>query len=134
MTLDLVRSVATNVRYWAEAQAARENNTDLCGWCARASAHLFRELKKFGINSEIHLWEEFGTRFAHVFLVVEDHVVDVTATQFPQFKNTDVVILHEAEAKAYEFYKTFRTFRNDVELRKHQLKEKWPKHQVAFTK
>jgi ribosomal protein S21 len=128
---DTVLAVATDVRYWAEGRA-RPEDSDLNGWCAKASAQLFRELQEEGIPAEIHMWAWHNDESAHVFVVVEDHVVDVTATQFRQFVNKPVVIMHKREAEAYEFYRTERVFADADELRKHQKKTRWPAEQVAY--
>lgn len=124
-----VLAVATDVRYWAEGRA---NNEDLNGWCARASAELFKQLKAEDIEAEIHVWNETEGEPSHVFVVVEDHVVDVTATQFPEFVDTPVVIMHQREAEAHEFYQTKHVFHSVQELLKYQKKTRWPGHQMAF--
>jgi hypothetical protein len=126
---DIVMAEAMEVRYWAEAQAEYE---DLNGWCARASAELHKRLLKKGIASEIHMWHWDMDESAHVYCVVEDHVVDVTASQFHQFRNVPVVILHCREAEVYDFYQTKEVFKCAASLRRMQKKTKWPANQVAF--
>lgn len=77
----LIRKLANEVRKWAEhIQKTTDDeygyDEDLCGLCAIASARLHFRLKQHNIESTIiHGW-------AHVFLVIEGVVVDVTATQF----------------------------------------------------
>lgn len=124
-----VETIARHVRAWALDQAGVYER-DLCGWCGICSAELWRRLTRAGVDSRIHLhnsdWE------SHVFLVVDDHIVDVTATQFTEFRQVPVVIIPEFEGKAYSFYSTVEVFNTAEELRRHQLKTKWPKMQVAF--
>lgn len=130
---DKVFPIAQRVRSWAEYNASKRNNKkDLTGWCAIASAYLFRELKKAGIDAEIHLYE--GHRYCHAYVVVDDHVVDVTATQFKPFSKTPVVILHHKEAAQHEFYYGSQVFYFPSNLRDYQLRHGWPKEQVAFTR
>jgi len=131
---DTVLGIAEDVRFWAEGKA-EHGLENLKGWCAKASAELFRLLCKEGIESEIHLWVHKSykkPRAAHVFLVVDDHVVDVTATQFEEFSNTPVLIMHHREAEVYEFYQTVKTFKSIPELIAGQKKTRWPTHQIAF--
>jgi len=129
--LSNVLAIATDVRYWAEGRS--ENHTaHLRGWCARASAELFKKLSKKGINAEIRAWTCGITDAAHVFIVVEDHIVDVTATQFREFRDTPVLILHEKEAQDYEFYQTSASFKSVQELLVWQKKAHWPGDQMAF--
>jgi hypothetical protein len=125
-----VSLVATQVRYWAEGKAQGKSR-ELDGWCAIASAHLFNELKKLGIECEIHAWVHKSGE-AHVYVVVDDHVIDVTATQFREFRNTPVVMMHQREAEQHEFYQTVSVFHSVEDLRKWQQKGRWPKHQIAY--
>lgn len=128
--LSRVFSVAQQVRIWTHERAVRAkyNSHNLSGWCAISSAHLFRELRKAKITAELHYVS------GHCFVVVEDHVVDVTATQFGEFTKTPILILHLKEAEQHWFYKTEKIFENPTELREHQLKEKWPRCQIAYTR
>ena len=125
-----VAMVATQVRYWAESRAPKEDHR-LDGWCAIASARLFSELDKQGIKSEIHVWVAPSGE-AHVYVVVDDHVVDVTATQFREFRSSFVVIIHQREAEQYEFYRTVEVFHSVKDLRKWQKKGRWPARQMAY--
>ena len=126
-----VLNIASNVRCWAEARASNDCE-NLRGWCARASAELFKQLKKAGIPAEIHAWTCGVSDAAHVFIVVEDHVVDVTATQFWQFSDMPVVIMHQRETVMYDFYQTSTSFKSVQELLVWQKKSHWPGDQMAF--
>jgi hypothetical protein len=126
-----IEAIATDVRYWAEGRSQRE---DLGGWCAIASAQLYRELVKEGFTPEIHMWSWQRDASAHVFVVVEDHVVDVTATQFKQFRDKPVVIMHCREAEAYTFYQTVDVFKTADALRAHQKRTRWLAAEVAYAR
>ena len=134
--MNTVLSIAQKVRTWTEQKEIKVNpskpDLKLTGWCAIASCHLFRQLANAGIKSEIHLYE--GKDYSHAFIVVDDHVVDVTATQFRQFRKTPVVIIHQKEAEQYEFYNSDMIFQFPAKLRDHQLKEGWPNNQIAMTR
>lgn len=128
--MEQVEQIARQVRRWAKMNAKREDYSpdDLMGWCARASAELFLRLKDAGIKSEIHLHEGWPS---HCFIVVDDHIVDVTATQFAEFKNKAVVILHQREAESYDFYQTHKVFDDVKKLHKLQRKTNWPMSQTV---
>lgn len=128
--LTFVKAIAYEVREWAEGKV--EPSSDLCGMCAIASAELYRRLKKHGIESEIHLYDDSESCTAHVFLVVDDHVVDVTATQFQELENERVVILPKKLAEAYDFYNTAKIFKEPVTLKKWQRKTQWPSDQMVL--
>ena len=127
-----VQSIALEVRAWTEAAAAQkgEIRTDLNGWCAIASGELHKRLVKAKVRAELHMaLDEIG---CHVYVVVEDHVVDVTATQFREFKHDPVVIKHHKEIEHIWFYQSGEVFHSAKDLRKYQLREGWPNDQVAY--
>ena len=127
------REVALETRAWAEweADSADSRSEDLNGWCAIASGELHKRLEKVGIKAEIHMarTEECS---CHVFVVVDDHVVDVTATQFHLFRGEHVLIKHQRELDHHWFYLTEQVFKSAKELRRHQIKTDWDKAQIAY--
>ena len=125
-----VLPIAERVRKWTEAKAEKANYNphNLCGWCAISAAQLFRELKRAHIDAELHYVS------GHCFVVVDDHVVDVTATQFGPFNHVKILILHVKEAEQHWYYQTAKVFKYPTELREHQLKERWPNKQIAYTR
>ena len=122
--------VAKKVREWTQKKAERAhyNPHNLCGWCAISAAQMFRELKRAGIEAELHYVS------GHCFTVVDDHIVDVTATQFREFENVEINIIHTKEAEQHWYYQTSKTFTYTTQLREHQLKERWPRRQIAYTR
>lgn len=91
---ELILSCARRVRAWTKRQAHKYYDmsfderidsqddyyeidpSDLMGGCAIASTRLFLELQKLGIPAELCVTH------THAFLVVDGHILDVTATQF----------------------------------------------------
>ncbi len=128
-----VSTAARKVRAWCEAENAKREcsraTENLGGWCAIASARLWRELQAKGINAEIHLSQEGDC--AHVFLVIDDHVVDVTATQFRPFSHQPLVIMHLKEAEVHWFYQTSKKFNDADKLREDQVTNGWPPNQTV---
>ena len=133
---DLVRCTAEAVRYWAEGRAVgTEGEEDLSGWCAIATAELWRQLTTIGFRPELHAWIcPQDKESAHVFLVVDDHVVDITATQFSKMRNIPIYIEHTKEAERWEHYQTQEVFTSPEDLIRWQKKGKWPGEQVAWSK
>ena len=129
--LTRVHEIALEVRSWCENEADKARRSDnLLGYCAIASAELFKRLKKAGIPSEIHMSN--GGWCSHVFLSVEDHIVCVTATQFSEFRYQPVVIIHYKVAQQHSFFTTDELFFDVKSLRKYQAKKGWPNNQVAY--
>lgn len=137
MQQDLVRSIAESVRYWTEGRAVGTiGEEDLSGWCAIASAELFRQLKVEGISSQLYVWVCPKDReSAHVYLVVDDYVVDITCTQFSKMRGIPVFIEHVREAVRFDWYGTPDEVFNSVEdLIRYQKKTRWTVAQIAWAK
>ena len=128
-----VTAIALGTRSWAESRAYRTNYNpeDLEGWCAIASAELHKRLKAEEIPAEIHMWVS-GFGECHCFCVVDDHVVDITATQFKEFRDRTVVIMPMLTAMEYEMYRGTEVFKCGKDLRRFQKRERWPSCQIAF--
>jgi hypothetical protein len=132
-TLDHVKNIATDVRHWVEAIAGKvwDDRHDLNGYCAIAAAELHRRLALEHVRAELHMAVmECGS--SHCWVVVNDHVVDVTATQFKEFRGRPIVVLHQKEAEQFWFYRTTEIFFSSKQLRKSQQRTGWPVHQVAY--
>jgi hypothetical protein len=138
----LIRKIAREVRLWAEKIQQNDPEDiypkDLCGLCAIATAKLHMQLKKNKIKSTI----VYGDH--HVFLVVDDFVVDVTATQFPNtlrgfgfFRAPKILIVSwkklQVSKRRGEISPWTDTVRfNSVnKLAKWQRKEDWPEEQLV---
>lgn len=130
---DKILTIAKEVRDWVQEKADKTSYhpEDLTGWCAIASAELHRSLAKVNIKSEIRLRD---IEPCHAYVLVDDHVLDVTATQFVQFTHDTVVLLHAKEADAFIFYRAEFQFDSPDKLRNHQIKNKWPRKQLAHIK
>ena len=131
-TKTLVKSIASQCRQWVEDRDQLERNPSgsLGGWCAIAAAHLWRELQRKGIEAAIGYANM--TFSCHCYVIVDDHVLDITATQFNEFRDTSIVFVHEREAAIYKFYNTTETFSDARALRKFQKKNRWPVEQICY--
>lgn len=127
-----VIAVAKRAREWALEEAAYDtyNKFDLCEWCAIASGKLHTELLNERVNATINVTESYLG--CHAYVVVDDHIVDITATQFREFNDKPIVIMHLKEAEQFWYYVATDMFTSAKDLRKHQLKVKWPRKQLAY--
>jgi hypothetical protein len=91
----------------------------LCGLCARASALLFEMLKNAGYNPRIAV----SLRANHFFVLLNGHVIDITATQF-NFANQERVHIETNEEKEVHYHVDW-TFDNVPTLIAWQRKAKW---------
>ena len=132
-TRDTIATIAHQVRVLLEAQSFESGYgaADLAGWCAIGAGMLCKALIAAGYKAEIGMWEgESGE--CHCYCIVDDHVVDVTATQFSEFVCERVVIMREVEAMEYGYYHTTNRFKTVKDLRRYQKREGWPSDQLAF--
>lgn len=126
--------VAIDVRVWAEARAeGTYMASDLNGMCAIATAELHRRFSRIGLAAEIHAWVcPHDGQSAHVFLVVDDYVVDVTATQFSKMRGQRIYVRHLREAEEWDWYQSQRQFNNIAGLLRWQKKHGWPAEQRVW--
>jgi len=72
---------------------------------------------------------------SHIYLVVDDYIVDVTATQFAKYRSKTLLIMHEREADQwYHGSQGADTdcFNTPEELRLLQKRWRWPASQIVF--
>ena len=83
--MDKIIQIAEENRKWAESVAnyflsqSKDRwffSSNLCGMCAIASLRLFRELRAAGYEAQI------AYTLGHVFVVYDNLIIDITATQF----------------------------------------------------
>lgn len=130
-----VYDIAEDVRNWVENLARKRKdifNAGLSGYCAIASAELYRRLTAAGIEAELQIAST--QEASHAYVVCEDYIIDVTATQFSEFRQQHIVILHTKEAERYWFYRGEFVFDNANKMRKAQISWGWPQEQIALTR
>lgn len=94
----LLIQILPSVRAKMEEVAELEDfSNDLCGLCARSAAITFKLLKMFGLNPLLCV------TWGHVFVLLDDYVVDVTATQF---EYEEKIFIRHKEDNISRFYNT----------------------------
>jgi hypothetical protein len=137
----LKQQLAEIARHWAERYAARYNTInggplweiygdDLSGMCAIASAHLWFLFQDAGFKPQIgHAHKpHIG---AHIFVILDGEMWDITATQFAQSIPKVVQMPLEAAAKARWYWKPSTIFNTPADLRREQVSLGWPDHQTV---
>lgn len=127
-----VLSIAKRCRSWAERFCEQhpqgKSKGDLTGACAIASGKLWESLREEGFDPIIA--EHQGRKSTHFFILVSEHALDITATQFGWGK---VVLLPQEEARRTEAYWEAHRFHKDpVALRATQVRENWHEGQLAL--
>lgn len=135
----LKQQLAEIARDWAEGYAMSYNRQnpgcwgygrDLDGMCAIASSHLWFLFQDAGFKPTIAHAHCAGLG-GHVFVVLDDEVWDVTATQFAKAIPTVVNMPLEVASRSRWYWKPERTFASPAELREKQLELGWPDHQTV---
>lgn len=130
MQLKQVQYIMESVRDWCTANRHNLNHkgfsADLNGMCAIASGMLFEQLTMRGYKPIIAMSEgEYDS--AHCFVLLEDMILDVTASQFGE---PDIVIAHEKSVDMWYWTPRIQ-FGMVRSLLKHQKRTGWPKHQLV---
>lgn len=121
-----IRLIAAQARRWAELLVVEHDEAPsaLRGFCARAAVKLATLLKAAGFQPEIVMAQ--GAYASHVFVIVDDKIVDVTATQF----GAQAIVVIDRTAVHEWWWIPSKTWPDIEELREHQLLKGWPEHQV----
>jgi len=116
-----IGSVAAAVREWAERMQAELGHwaDDLGGMCAVASYELFLALRRRGFDAA------FAHNRGHAFVIVDDHVIDITATQFDE---TEAVLIRRLKAAGH--WEVRHRSRSPRQIK--QTLRKWPYGQNPF--
>lgn len=102
----------------------------LGGMCAIASSHLWFLFQDAGFKPQIALSQN-SWNGAHVFVILDNEMWDVTASQFGA-KVPDIVCMPAEEAaKARWYWKPLKTFNTPAELRQDQIETGWPSDQTV---
>lgn len=123
-----IREIAQKVRVWAENKAHNSNGRyppNLMGLCAISSARLHMELENKSIDATLNLAD------GHVFVMVDDYIVDVTATQFSEFSDTKINIIHERMVSDQYYYDVRQKFKTRLQLVREQSRQNWPDDEIA---
>lgn len=140
-TLLFVRDLARESRQWVEQLNAWDHDyrhdlrdwvASTSGYCAIASADLHQRLKDAGCYAQIAMSNsDLGS---HVFVLFEDHVIDVTADQFSEFCRQPVVIQHHRLMSDSQWHSIDELFDTVAELKRYQKKTGWPAFQTVRRK
>ena len=127
--------IATKVRDWAEGWNAERDlfGNDLCGMCAIASGRLHDVLTTHGFEPLIVVSEKSGG--CHCFILCDGYIVDITATQFPQFQDTPVVVLaynHRNKSKLRHYNNPTYILENTNQLKVYQRTEDWEENEICL--
>lgn len=118
--LNIIKDIARQAREWADENAKGHFSSDLCEFCGIASVNLFLLLKKYGFSPKI------AVSHCHAFVICDDYIVDVTASQFGE-PDICVLKLHKV---CEDYWDVEETFQNVDDFMKEQVA--WPKLQRAI--
>lgn len=118
-----IRRIANDVRRWSKLAVSTEWGScygqNLSGFCTHSAIELFRRLLRAGYKPQLALaadsgkWEDHS--WGHCFVLCEDLVVDVTASQFLQ---PHVVVRSARASKTKWFWRPLKTYQSISGLRR----------------
>lgn len=82
--MEKILRIARSTRRWAKRTVKQTvfQNDNLGGFCAIGAVRLFQNLRKEGVNAKLAVTH--STWGGHCYVLVDNYIVDVTATQFGQ--------------------------------------------------
>lgn len=127
--LNQLHLIASRARRWAMRNRQRaEMPYDLTGMCGIASGKLWSMLTESGFNARIAIRNKVGD--GHCFVIVDNYIVDVTATQFG-LRAVEVRPAKDARQQ-HRFWRATKIHNDLHSLRQHQINTGWPSDQVAW--
>lgn len=130
-----VRKHARAVRSWTEQYATEHNfSPRLTCLCAVASAKLHERFIQHNIKASIGMAHDDMVNFSHVFIIVEDSLVDITATQFGNHPKVTIKKLIDARKLAFThwYWDINYQFDSSKSLYDYQQSTKWPVEQICL--
>lgn len=128
-----INTIASRGRYWIENHFSDIFDDNYEGACAWASTYILKQLQEAGINSYVAISQIPNKGGQHAYVVTDDVVIDVTATQFQDRVDKylpPIIVVGKNRAKEF--------FWNDVITRLHTpqavvdftLEPEWPEEQI----
>lgn len=130
-----IKIIAESARIWAQAYAkVKKFPEDLNGMCAIASAKLFEMLdREIGLNPSIVVWHDSKSNGVHCFVICNQYLVDITATQFGNFSNVEIVNTLNIDKKRFYFWNYDTVLKSVDDLMLYQQHTPWiDKSQVTI--
>jgi hypothetical protein len=126
-----IKEIAIQARAWAEDYQLKHPKhfpECLASLCAISSAYLSHQLTQNNIENSIAFCNT--DRVAHFFVICQDKIIDITATQFGnKFKAIEIRDLEEIDLKETNFWETTYIFNTPSELLEYQKQYNWFKEQ-----
>lgn len=101
-----IKEHADATRKWAESYAiAKKFPKNLNGMCAIASSKLFEALDRVqGLKPELAIWHDRVSEGVHCFVLCNEYLVDITATQFGNFDPVEIINRFKIDKRRYYFW------------------------------
>jgi hypothetical protein len=115
-----IRGCMEFVRSWAHWHNTRTSwwSDTLSGACWSCSYYLYKELKALGYNPQMVRVSSGGSICCHVFLLLDNYILDITATQFG-ITDPYVIIGKKRWPKRKWFWKNWRPWEEGTQKKKY---------------
>jgi hypothetical protein len=123
-----VLEIARAARKWTEEFAIKNPHigdpVDLSSYCAIAAGKLCSMLQEAGVDAKI------ANNDSHAFVLVDDYIVDITATQFGAPKKV-MLVTAKMGTRFKWFWEIDKVHLNKTAFRSSQRLQGWPRCQWA---
>jgi hypothetical protein len=131
MNEENIKEIAIQARAWAESYQLKNSKhfpECLSSLCAIASSYLSHQLTQNNIENSIAFCDT--DRVAHFFVICQDKVIDITATQFSsKLKPVEIRDLDTINLKDTNFWEATYVFNSPIEILEYQKQTNWFKEQ-----
>lgn len=128
-----IRQISDATYEWAKRFAHKYKfNSTLACMCAIASGRLYLDLKKAGITSKIAIsQDEFGFD-QHVFIIIDEYLIDLTVRQFnARIRRYSFIKLEKIDKEKHYWWTNYEIHSSHRQLILRQQERGWPDYQCA---
>jgi hypothetical protein len=134
MTVQSVNSLIKEARQWCDDYVEYNRakgihvDPDLSGMCAIATSYLSQRFNEYGVEYKIGIYDT--SDFGHCFVVYDNHLIDLTATQFntkqyQKYQKIEIRKLSNLDIEKFPFWEITHKVNNRHELLTYQKNKGW---------
>jgi hypothetical protein len=118
-------------RSWIEENLISKFEWDFCGACAWASTYIQHRLLQEGIAARVAISKFEGGH--HAFVLTDQHLIDVTATQFSPYVTSylpEVIVMERRKTREFFWENVIALLKTPNEVVEYTKRQVWPESQI----
>lgn len=133
VTPSLISEIASQGRFWIESQFSEVFTDEYEGACAWASTYILKRLQEQNINAYVAISQLNNKGGQHAFVVTDNHIVDVTATQFQDRIDKflpPIIVVDKKKAREFFWHDVISRLHTPQAVVDFTLEPEWPEEQI----